>query len=291
MFYTLCMTHPTSASLLATESHPLTSKATGVTYDLSIALPYTYLPDTGKGGPFGGTLDAYPVVYLLDANWFFGLATDTVRSMAWCGRTYDAIIVGIGYPETDSAQETWRCVSELRANDLTPVRSDIDETDNSAWLNRPVKTGGGDKFYAFLKTELLPWVEQNYRADPAKRILAGHSYGGLFALYAALQEPDLFASYIAASPYLRDAARTLFTREPEYAASHTDLPTQIYLSAGEFEESADDTTITDLYRLAAALEARNYKGLSLTKQVLPDNNHCEAFVPGLQAGLKIALKR
>jgi predicted alpha/beta superfamily hydrolase len=45
-------------------------------------------------------------------------------------------------------------------------------------------SGEGPKFLAFLKSELIPLIEANYRADPARRILGGHSFGGLFTLYA-----------------------------------------------------------------------------------------------------------
>src|SRR5881396_3132374 len=111
---TIAMTKAKPASLLATERHTMKSKATGENYEISLALPYAYVPDAREGGPFRRPLSEWPVVYLTDANWFFGLVTDVVRSMAWCGRTSDAIIVGIGYPEGDSPQETWRKGSALR---------------------------------------------------------------------------------------------------------------------------------------------------------------------------------
>lgn len=283
------MTQPQPVSLLATECHSMTSKSTGKNYELSIALPYNYTEDVRQGGPFFKRLPAWSVVYLTDANWHFGIVTDFVREMAWCGRSWDAIIVGIGYPESDSPQETWRVASQMRASDLTPVSSEGEDRDGAEWLNRPVKTGGASNFLKFLKQELIPWVEQNYAADPAKRILVGHSYGALFALYTLFQDPRLFRSYIAASPYLKD--RSVFTFESEFAANHKELEAQLYLAAGELEESSDDTTLTDMYRLAAILASRKYQGLALTKQVFLDNNHCEAVTPALHAGLKLALKR
>jgi pimeloyl-ACP methyl ester carboxylesterase len=62
--------------------------------------------------------------------------------------------------------------------------------DGSAWLDRPVKTGGGGKFLSFLKQELIPLIDQTYRADPNGRVLVGHSYGGLFALYALFERDE-----------------------------------------------------------------------------------------------------
>lgn len=284
------MTKPTPAALHSTERQAMKSNVTGKEYAISVALPYTYNPDGLKGGPFSRTLPAWSVVYLTDANWHMGMTTEFVREMAWCGRTLDAIVIGIGYPEVDSPQENWRNVSEWRADDLTPVQSDEGEKADSEWLNRPVKSGGGANFLAFLKQELIPWVEQNYRADPEKRVLVGHSYGGSFALYAMFQEPGLFRSYLAASPYIGPSG-WLDRIESEYAAKHSDLAAQLYLAAGALEDSETDTTVADAARFASVLASRNFKSLSVTNQVFPDENHCEAVAPALHSGLKIALKR
>jgi len=285
------MNNHTPATMLGTERHAMKSTATGKDYMISIALPYTYEPDEQRGGPFFRTLPAWPVVYLTDANWHLGMVTDMVREAAWCGRTTGAIVVGIGYPELDSPQETWRTVSAARSTDLTPVHSIQDDRSDSEWLNRPITTGGGENFFSFLKQELIPRVEQHYRADPAQRVLVGHSYGGSFTLFTMLREPSLFSSYIAASPYLRGGSRAIFEMESEFASNHQALAANLYLAAGDLEESADDTTLSDMLRFAAVVESRNYQGLTLTKQIFSDNNHCEVVGPALHAGLKLALKR
>ncbi|TSA47408.1 MAG: alpha/beta hydrolase [Chloroflexi bacterium] len=288
----IAMTKPMQTSLLATELRKMKSKATGKNYQISIALPYTYVDDSIKIGPFEKSLTAWPVVYVLDSNWFFGMITDMVRVMPWCGgRTTDAIIVGVGYPEEESLRETWRKVVALRTHDLTPMQSETSEKYNSEWVKLEVKTGGGSEFFKFIKQELIPLIDREYRTDPAKRILAGHSHGGLFTVFAMFQEPGLFSSYIASSPSLNFAEKFMFTIESEYAIKHKRLPAQIYLSAGELEEGTEDTTLTDMYRFAALLESRKYKGFSLTKQVFLDNNHCEVTAPAFQAGLKLALKK
>ncbi|OGN74855.1 MAG: hypothetical protein A2X25_15515 [Chloroflexi bacterium GWB2_49_20] len=284
------MTKPKRTSLLATELRQIRSKATGKNFQISIALPFAYVDDSINIAPFDKPLTAWPVVYLTDANWYFGMVTDIVRSMAWCGRTTDAIIVGIGYPEEESLRETWRKGVAGRTQDLTPMHSEKSDKYNSEWLQLDVNTGGGGKFYKFIKQELIPLIDQEYRTDPAKRILAGHSHGGLFSMFAMFQEPGLFSSYIASSPSLNFADNSMFTLESEFAKKHKSLPAQIYLSAGELEEGADTTDLTDMYRFAALLESRKYKGFSLTKQVFLDNNHCEVPALAFQAGLKLALK-
>lgn len=284
------MTKPKQTSLLNTELRLMQSKATSKNYQLSIALPFAY-DNSIKFAPFDKPLTAWPVVYVLDPILFFGMITDMVRAMAWYGRTTDAIIVGIGYPEEESLQETWRKTLASRTHDLTPLQVEEDDKYISEWLKLDVKTGGGGELFNFIKQELIPVIEQEYRTDPAKRILAGHSFGGLFTVFAMFQEPGLFRSYIAASPSLSSPKNHIFSLESDFAKKYKRLPAQLYLSAGELEESADETTLTDMYRFAALLESRKYKGFSLTKQVFPDNNHSEVTAPAFQAGLKLALKK
>ncbi len=278
-------------SRLATEIYTFESQATGKTYEISVALPYAYVQDTRAGGPFYKTLDAWSTVYLTDANWHMNMVTDFVREAAWCGRSYDALVIGIGYPEADSPQETWRTVSVARSDDLTPERIESEERSLTEWINRPVKAGGAENFMRFLQDELIPWVERTYRSDPTRRILVGHSYGGLLALYAMFREPGLFYSYVAASPYLRDPGRSVFAQERAYAQAHRDLPVQLYLGSGELEESDEDTTVSDMHRLEELLASRGYPGLKLKTQVWADNNHCEAAAPAIHAGLKFALRK
>jgi tetratricopeptide (TPR) repeat protein len=62
-------------------------------------------------------------------------------------------------------------------------------------------SGGGDNFLKFIETELIPFVDNNYRTHPY-RVLVGHSFGGLFAVYTLLTKPKLFDAYIAISPSL-----------------------------------------------------------------------------------------
>ena len=61
-------------------------------------------------------------------------------------------------------------------------------------------SGNGPNFLKCLKTELIPFIEANYRADPSHRVLQGSSYAGLFTLYAMFADTGLFSGYIAASP-------------------------------------------------------------------------------------------
>jgi uncharacterized protein len=277
------------ATVLASEVRMMKSKYTGRKYRISIALPYAYFNSLDKSWPFDKPLEKWPVVYLTDANWYFGMVTDIVRSMAWCGSTTDAIIVGIGYAQDKNPQEAWRDSAAWRSSDLIPCRLEKYEQDESKQSKRKVETGGAGKFLQFIKQELIPAVESEFKADPKRRILAGHSDGGLFAAFALFEEPGLFESYIVGSPGL--VSCDVFKQEEQFAKRHKKLHAKVHLWVGGSEESINDHRESNMVRFGAILESRKYTGLSLVRQIFANENHCEVIAPGFQAGLKMALKQ
>lgn len=277
------------ATILGSQTHLIDSQHTGRKYRITISLPYAYSKPRVPGWPFDDAPPTWPVVYLLDANWFFGLTTDIVRSMAWCGGSSDAIIVGIGYPEDEDPQEAWREAIARRNTDFTPVRSEAREERMGNLAKRSVQTGGAYQFHQFIRSELIPFIEREVRADGSRRILLGHSLAANFAAFALFEEPELFESYIIASPGPGDDDRSGFRTEESFAKDHKRLPAKVFLSIGELEESAENTSLTDTLRFATILASRNYEGLTLVKKVFEDRNHCEVVAPAFQAGLMFAL--
>ena len=59
--------------------------------------------------------------------------------------------------------------------------------------------GHADKFVAFMKEELIPFINEKYRTT-GDNTLFGHSHGGTCTMFTFLTEPDLFKSYIASDP-------------------------------------------------------------------------------------------
>lgn len=268
------------------------SKHTGRKYHISISLPHAYSKPHVEGWPFGGDVpDRWPAVYLLDANWYFGMVSDMVHSMAWCGGTSDAIVVGIGYPEHENPQEMWLQAVARRNMDFTPIRNEEREKDFGEWLKRPIQTGDASRFLQFIRDELIPAVERDYLADPSSRILVGHSLAGEFAAFALFEAPELFDTFLIGSCAASRNDQFIFKREEAFAQDHHKLTSKVYLWAGELEKGEDNTTLTDILRFADLLTSRNYEGLTVVKQVFADLNHCEVIAPGFQSGFKFALKK
>lgn len=248
-------------------------------FKLSIALPQNYAETTTR----------YPVVYLLDANIFFGMVTETARLLQFGQEIPDCIIVGIGYP--DDAQHLG-----LRCRDYTPTR---DDEGNRAWLEKisqgrkvPIKfrgSGGAEQFLAFLCQELMPHLHECYRIDPDDMVLAGDSLGGLFALYTVFHQPATFKRYIIGSPSLYCGDAITFDYEAAYAAAHSDLPVTIFLSSGALEaifEPEFAAMLSNVARLTELLTSRKYPGLKLISHIFDNETHLSVIPATMSRGLR-----
>src|SRR5262249_16994925 len=75
------------AALFGTEARTLFSTIRGRDYHLSVALPDSYTTSP----------QAYPVIYVLDGDFNFGVAAGLTRFSNWFRKVPELIIVGIGY--------------------------------------------------------------------------------------------------------------------------------------------------------------------------------------------------
>ena len=140
---------------------------------------YVRLPDE-----YALTDSRYPVVYVLDGGSLFPLFASYAGYLEFGKEMPDSIIVGISYGARDFAGGNFR------------------STDYTAPSAERGHYGGAEKFQAFLKQELIPFIESEYPADPARRVIFGQSIGGQFVLYSAQTEPGLFWGHIASNPAL-----------------------------------------------------------------------------------------
>jgi len=147
---------------------------------------WVYLPASATNKMF--TQQRYPVIYLLDAPSHFHSVTGLIQQLSSVsGNTVVPEMIVIGIQNTD------------RTRDLTPTHST-----SSAFGQTPEmlkNSGGADNFLKFIETELMPYVDSTYPVAPY-RMLAGHSYGGLFTIHTLLTKPELFNSYVALDPSL-----------------------------------------------------------------------------------------
>ena len=108
------------------------------------------------------------------------------------------------------------------------------EEELSPWAHEPVVskndhfTGEANQYIHCLTEKIVPFAEE--KIEPAYRIIAGYSMGGLFALYAPYIT-DIFSGAVSAS------GSVWYPEFVEYVKSHDFLkkPDTIYLSLGDLE--------------------------------------------------------
>jgi predicted alpha/beta superfamily hydrolase len=171
-------------------TYKLQSVALGQTRTIDVSLPAGYATDTAL---------RYPTLFVLDGSFEQEMAAGIARYYADAGKVPPMIVVGIRNPD--------------RFHELTTSLA-------PGWPGAPdaPNPGGARDFLRFVGNELVPWVQRTFRTD-STRVLVGHSLGGLFALYALAQRPELFTGFVLMEPSawwndeqeLRAAVETLRT--------------------------------------------------------------------------------
>ena len=211
---------------------------------------------------YNGTGQRYPVLVLLDANdepqWAAAVAN--VAFLSNRGAIPDLIMVGV----TNGKDRT---------HDMTPAAT------GTTAKNFP--TAGGSRAFAdFIVDEVLPRVRSHYRALPST-ILAGHSFGGLFALDVAATRPGAFAGIVAMSPSLwwNDSTPA---RDYATAIAKVSATTRLFATSGELEPPIDVTTKI----FAARLDSIKPPSLAFAYRYYPDDTHGLTPEPSLIDGLR-----
>ena len=187
---------------------------------------------------------SYPVLYVLDGESNFLHTVGSVSFLSSQGEIPELIVVAI--------------TSTVRIRDYT-------QTD---WSSHWIGGGGAKNFKSFLSRELIPIIENNYRAN-SFRILAGHSAAGQFALYTLASELSLFNAYFAISPDLT-WDNHLPQRSLEESFSHTDS-----LKAFLYFAWSDDFggALADDQKLLETFETKPPKGFRWVGKGFPDETH------------------
>lgn len=191
-----------------TEIKQIISKEVNDTFYVFVRLPKYYKTNNKR----------YPVLYLLDGDISFNMATSIVRYLQFGGDIPDLIIVAPAYGTLLSDTET-----NYRERDYT-----------FSEIERFVNSGGGERYLKFVEKELITYVDSSYRTNK-KRILNGYSLGGLFAINSLIRNQNLFDNYIVGSPYLINDIDFI-----KQKLSHLSITTplkKIFISVGELEDA------------------------------------------------------
>lgn len=224
---------PRAASGVLTGA-PAESSAVAVTARAGTRVPTQSLTSTYTGRTYSidvllpegysTSAAAYRVIYQLSPNSTF---MNNARAIDAEGK--DVVLVSFGHVDND-----------LRFADYT--------------------LPGARDFFRFITLELIPFVEAQYRLDPAGRTLSGHSLGGLFTgLALLLDDPQdrHFTSYLISDGTFQRNAWLTQNLERQLAAQTSELSAEVLVVTALRGNWFSNQGYADM------LEARGYAGLTL----------------------------
>ena len=240
------------------ETHVLYSENVQDSFYVYIKLPKYYGEEVNR---------KYPVIYLLDGDIAFPMAWSVVRYLQYEKFVPDVIIVGIGYGGL-----LYRSAINKRERDYSiTVIEGRNESGNSV------------EFLKFMKEELMPYLESNYRMDRSNLTLSGHSLGGLFVLHTLFTEPQLFSNYIASSPYTSYDVEELLFWEEENKSQIKEANCILYISYGSNEDEKKYKKPNN--RIVDRLKQRDSSYINLKFRIFEDGVHLSTPSEAMTYGL------
>ena len=218
-------------------------------FDIYITLPPGYNNPTRT----------FPVIFYLDANLKSGnKLRSIIDEFNKKEQPVNAVFVGVGH---------FGNYHVLRRRDfITPIIND----NNDSLVSDDKNYGQADNFYSFLKKELIPYVEKNYKTS-SNRGLIGHSLGGLFTFYCLFRKERLFTNYISLSPALWINHENIYSFEKKYREDSASLHANLYLCAGGAEKF--NYILSGAQKMKANLEERPFEGLHFEYEEFAGETH------------------
>jgi predicted alpha/beta superfamily hydrolase len=210
---------------------------------------------------YNTTSNTYPVIYLLDGDSHFNYGARTVDFLAGYDRNRIPEMIVVGVVNVD------------RGRDFTPVYAK--KPDGNSDSSKIVQDAGAGRFLRYLEEEVVPYIDAHYRVQPY-RILAAHSLGGLFALYAKESRPLLFPGVILTSPVISD--QELSNLQTFLTGSHPHNG-KLFVGIGNENKSKVDA-------LASGLERKAPDWFDWANKNYEEENHFTAPFKTLFDGLK-----
>lgn len=282
------MQMPSSSVFPRTNYFEVDSIKAGARYAVWVTTPKVYGQDRSR---------SFPAVYAPDGNWFVTLSPLLSDLGQWdfLDHYRPTIQVCIGYCGMDVDRAL-----AVRARDLLPPREPLppgqeestrnldslgilDRAGTELYLHN-LQNPAADRFLAFLTDELHPFLARNYRIETREMGLFGHSFGGLFATYAALQTSTIFKFFGASSPgiYLGQSSVHKLYADAVAAGGVSDRSLHMTVGTREltvpspYQTSVAGGTIEFIRRAGAS----PLKGLNFTSELLENESHMTLMHPG-----------
>ena len=188
-----------------------------------------YLPDSYETEKD----NTYPVAVIFDAEYLFDIYVANAKLFAAREKAPEQIVVGVFQNQNDERY------------------SDCDYSVDTGLPNEV-----SSKFYGFVRDELLPYIEDNYRTS-LFRTIVGNSITANFINYFFLESDPVFNAYININP----SYATNMNEKLETKSQSLNDEFYYYLSSGNFNNDKNKAAINGVHNLLklSEYELFNYK--------------------------------
>jgi predicted alpha/beta superfamily hydrolase len=232
---------------------PIEQSETGRDYELYVKLPENYDPSTEQ---------LHPVVYIADARWHIEIISGSMEHLV-----KDAILVGISWEKGIPVQQS-------RMRDYTPDKYTGDK------YKHP--TGQASEHLAFIRNDVVNYVESEYKIDTTRRTYFGYSVSGTFGCYILLTHPNTFQNYILGSPAPLFDDQFAHEYMPILQAIPDTLVANVFLSVGSDEAPE---YVENAFSLMRFLKSRKANKSRMDFKVIASADHGFAFPMSAMQGL------
>ncbi|MEO8149697.1 MAG: alpha/beta hydrolase-fold protein [Bacteroidia bacterium] len=235
-----------------TKEFSIQSVSNGANYNIKVGLPDNY-----------NASSKYATIYVLDGEEDFDFVAKKCNEFSDDYSKTNILVVSIGYGND-------------RALDYTPT--DVAEGD-----------GGAEKFMLFIKNELIPKMETDFGADTLRenRIILGHSFGGLFAVYAFTKFNNVFGNYIMLSPSIWYDNEVVLRYEQENRDLNKNNSQFVFMGLGQLE---NEGRMLAPYMAFYQRLNNNYPYMQIVSHLQPHLDHLGSKNPNIEEALKFYFK-
>lgn len=186
-----------------------------------------YVPDSYKDN----SDNTYPVAVLLDGELLFDVYVANSKLFAARDKAPEQIVVGVFQNQNEERY------------------TDCDFSTDTGLPNED-----SVRFYAFIRDELLPYLDDNYPTSLFKTIM-GNTLTGNFTNYFFLEESPVFNAYININPSYAPAMH----QKLEAKSQSLITPYYYYLCGGEYNTEKRTAAINETNNLLKLSENPNFK--------------------------------
>ncbi len=245
---------------------PIQESGTDRQYELYVKLPEDYAENTDT---------KYPVIYTTDAEVHMDMLSGATEFLM-----PKVILVGISYQKNHALADERANASRFRDYSVTAF--------NNAEAQARFQGGQASNHLSFIRDEIIPYIAENYRTDPAERTYFGYSLGATFGAYILLAQPDTFRHYILGSPAFGTTGLPYIDElEAKTAIRQHEMNVSVFVSLGGLEAEQ----LEKVEHFITVLRRRNQSDMSLTGlEIIENSDHGTAFPETVIRGVRWVLQ-